>query len=77
MPLKLHCSRCHKLIKELEPHEAGNLKGDEICDECKDFGKEQLDKLNVRYRKLADELAQKHNKAVVEIEALIRKVFQP
>ena len=74
--IKLYCNRCHRFIKELLPNEAGSLKGDEICKDCQNFGREQLDAINVKYHKLADELAQKHNKAVVQIEEMIRKVFE-
>ena len=75
MPIKLHCNRCHALIKELTPSEAARLKGDEICIQCRDLGRETLDKLNAECGRLTKDFQVRHNKAVVQLEEAIRKFF--
>lgn len=74
--LKLHCKRCDKLIKEINPVEASKLKGDEICTECRDLARETLDKLNNEYKKFSGELGKKYNDAVIKLEEAIHSYFK-
>lgn len=76
MALKLFCSTCNKLLKEVTPDEASRLPEKVICKECEDFTRDLLDKLNADYKRLSNNLANVHNKAVVKLEETIRKALE-
>jgi len=75
MALKLFCSTCHEFIKEVTPDEAGRLSDKNVCKKCVDFTYELKDELNAEYKKLSQQLANMHNKAIVKLEAIINKAL--
>ena len=76
MPIKLCCNRCHDLIREISPSEAGSLTGKEVCTECEAAARNAVKDIDKLYKKLLNELSAKHNKAIVELEALIHETFK-
>ncbi len=76
MALKLFCNTCNKLIKEITADEASRLSDKVICTDCRTFTRDLLDKLNADYKKLSNNLAGIHNKAVVKLEETIRKALE-
>ncbi len=55
---------------------AGRLPDKVVCKACRDFTRDLLDELNALYKKLAQQLASAHNKAVVKLEETIRKALE-
>jgi len=75
MALKLFCNTCGKLIKEITADEASRISDKVICTSCRTFSRDLLDELNAEYQKLSQDLANRHNKAVLKLEETIRKAL--
>jgi bacterioferritin-associated ferredoxin len=72
MALKLFCSNCTELIKEITPDEASRLPEEVICKKCRDKARNVLDELNAAYKKEVQKMANYHNKSVVRLEGIVR-----
>ncbi|MFX0194528.1 MAG: hypothetical protein ACFFCW_00275 [Candidatus Hodarchaeota archaeon] len=76
MALKLHCSKCHKFIKEVTPSEASHLDENVVCQECVDTAYKFRDMLEAEYKKLNSKLGGEYNKAMVKLEDIIHKALE-
>jgi bacterioferritin-associated ferredoxin len=72
MALKLFCSNCTELIKEITPDEASRLPEEVICKKCRDKARNVLDELNAVYKKEVQKMANYHNKSVLKLETIVR-----
>jgi len=72
--IEIKCDRCNAFITKSTPEAAGRLGDKIICKACGDLGRETLDKLEAVYKKLVNQLAAKHNRAVVELEEVIHQM---
>jgi len=75
MALKLFCSKCHELIKEVTPDEAGRLSGDVICKTCEEFVYKMRDEFIAVSKREQQKVAVAANKSMVVLEELMRKVL--
>ena len=75
MALKLFCSKCHELIKEVTPDEASRLKGDVICKKCEQFVYEMRDKFDKLSKRELSKVTSAINHGMVKLEELMRKVL--
>jgi protein-arginine kinase activator protein McsA len=74
--LKLHCNNCQKYIREVDPIKAGNLTGEEVCQECAskmDTAIEEIQKLSKRAQFT---IQKKADKVVADIEILRNKALK-
>lgn len=73
--LKLHCNKCHEFIQEISPDQARHFSGNEICKNCEEFARKNIQKVNELYSKIRSDIDARHNKAVAQMEELVRNVF--
>lgn len=75
MALKLFCSKCKEMIKEVTPDEASRLADEVICKTCEDY----VFSMRLEFEKLCKQettkLAAAANKGMVKLEELMRKVL--
>ena len=73
MALKLFCSNCTELIKEITPDEASRLPEEVICKKCRDRARNILDEFNAQTKQEIQKVHSYCNKIVVKLEEIARK----
>ena len=73
MALKLFCSNCTELIKEITPDEASRLPEEVICKKCRTRARDVLDEFNALSKKEIQKVHNYCNKVVVKLEEVARK----
>ena len=75
MALKLFCSKCHELIKEVIPDEASRLKDEVICKTCEEYVYQMRDQFDKLSKRELSKITSVINQGMVKIEELMRKVL--
>jgi len=75
MALKLFCSKCHELIKEVTPDEASRLKDEVICKTCEEYVYQMRDQFDKLSKRELSKITSVINQGMVKIEELMRKVL--
>ena len=75
MALKLFCSKCHELIKEVTPDEASRLNDEVICKKCEEYVYQMRDQFDKLSKRELSKITSAINQGMVKIEDLMRKVL--
>ena len=74
--IKVFCVQCQSFIKDITPHEAGKLTGEEICEPCRDRNRQMFDEIEKLKREAIDRLKKTASDMQVKLDATIRKCLK-
>lgn len=75
MALKLFCSNCTELIKEITPSQASRLPEEVICKKCKTHARNTLDEVKAVGEKAKQAIAGLENRWILKMEETGRKFY--